>query len=145
MLVLERSTSKNSHYFTHQIIQYANQHDYFFNSSLFRGWIRLKFKLPENKNYQLLVSIHHYGFEDSTIAIGAFMEIITKFEKPKKEFRKSQNIRSNDKGEIYTALPLEIKPLTISAEREIKDLESSIKSFLKDVVTIALAHIASDI
>ena len=46
---------------------------------------------------------------------------------------------------MFTALPLEIKPLTISAERGIKDLEPGIKSFLEDIVTIALSHIASDI
>ncbi len=73
------------------------------------------------------------------------MEIITEFVKTG-TLPKSINVRRDDKGKImFTALPLEIKPLTISAERGIKDLEPGIKSFLEDIVTIALSHIASDI
>lgn len=142
---LDMSDSRNLHYFTHQIAQYASQHNYFFNSALFRGWFRLRFELLGEKKYQLVISVHHYGYDDNTIAIGAFMEIITEFEKEK--FQRKENVRrdGNGKGNFITAMPLEIKPLTISAERGIKDLEPSIKSFLEDTVTIALAHIASNI
>lgn len=146
-IIMDMSNSKDLHYFTHQIAQYASQHNYFFNSALFRGWFRLRFELPGEKKYQLLISVHHYGYDDNTIAVGAFMEIITDFEKTGK-LHKNKNVRRDGNGKgnfMYTAMPLEIKPLTISAERGIKDLEPSIKAFLEDTVTIALAHIASDI
>lgn len=143
-IIMSESNTNNSHYFTHQIAQYASQHKYFFNSALFRGWFKLRFELPSDRKYQLIISIHHYGYDDSTIAIGAFMEIITELEKSKELQKQKRNVREKGNN-LYTSLPLEIKPLTISAERKIKDLEPSIKSFLEDTVTIALAHIASDI
>lgn len=143
-VVLDVSGPYNSHYFTHQIIQYARQHDYYFNSSLFRGWFRMKFELPENKKYQLIVSMHHYGYDDSTIAIGAFMEIVTESELTK-ELKDVPAIRKNNQGTFFTAIPLEIRPLTMSVEVELYDIESSIRSFLQDAVTLALYHIAYDI
>lgn len=141
-VVLNSSGPYNTHYFTHQIIQYARQHDYFFNSALYRRWLRVKFELPQNKKYQLIISIHHYGYDDSTIAIGAFMEIESEIVK---DMRDAHATRKNNKGNIFTAIPLEIKPLTISVEAEIKNIDSVIKSFLMDTATLVLAHIAYDI
>jgi len=143
-LILDVSNPHNAHYFSRQIIQYAKQHDYYFNSSVFRGWFRIKFELPQNKKYQLIISIHHYGYDDSTIAIGAFMEIVTEQEKIT-ELRDAQVIRKNHKGTVFTAIPLETKPLTISVEEELSDIETGIRAFLQDSVTLALAHIAYDI
>ena len=143
-VILDVSGPYNSHYFTQQIIQYARQHDYYFNSSLFRGWFRMKFELSEKKKYQLIVSMHHYGYDDSTIAIGAFMEIVTESELTK-DLKDVPAIRKNNQGTFFTVIPLEIRPLTMSVEVELHDIESSIRSFLQDAVTLALAHIAYDI
>lgn len=141
-VILDGSGPYNTHYFTHQIIQYARQHDYYFNSALFRRWLRVKFDLPQDKRYQLIISIHHYGYDDSTIAIGAFMEIESEIIKDVGDVHAT---RKNTKGNMFTAIPLEIKPLTISVEAEIQNIDSIIKSFLTDTATLALAHIAYDI
>lgn len=142
---LEVSNKSNVHYFTHQIAQYATQNNYFFNSSLYRGWFRIKLDLPNDKKYQIILSLHHYGYDDSTLAIGAFLEIVTDTEKNQDKKIANRSIRKSDTGSFYTTIPLEIKPLTISVEREIVDLENSIKGFLQDSVTIGLAFIASEI
>lgn len=141
-IILDNSKSYNTHYFTHQIIQYAKQHDYYFNRAFLRSWLRVKFELPQDKKYQLIISIHHYGYDDSTIALGAFMEIESEILNNNEDVRA---MRKNKKGNIFTAIPLEIKPLTISIEIEIQNIDSVIKSFLTDAATLALAHIAYDI
>ncbi|ACV63995.1 filamentation induced by cAMP protein Fic [Desulfofarcimen acetoxidans DSM 771] len=130
------------YYFTHQIIEYAKQHDYYFNRSFPRGWFKILFILSESRSYQLVITIHHYGYDDSTIAIGAILEFIES--KPSKKGNKG-SVRKSSNNKIITALPLEIKPLTISAEIEIADLEANIKLFLEDTITITLARVANEV
>lgn len=134
--------SKNYFWFTHQIVDYAKMHNYFFNRSLPRGWFKVAFVLSEERQYQLVVSIHHYGYDDSTIAVGAFLEFMesaTNSKKAKGFSRKGQN------DNLITSLPLDIKPHIISLEAEIEELELNLKSFLQDTITIALGQIASEI
>ncbi len=127
--------SKNSpnekffYYFSHQIAEYATQHKYYFNASLPRGWVKINIKISENRNYNLIVSLHHYGYEDSTLSIGAFLE--SKY--------------SGKKNNEYIFVPLEIRPLLISAELPVEELKSNIRSFLQDVLSIALGHILNEI
>jgi hypothetical protein len=42
-------------------------------------------------------------------------------------------------------LPLAINPLTISVELDVKEVETNIRAFLQDVLTIALAHLANQL
>lgn len=120
-------TSKQ-HYYTYQIVSYAKKHDYFFNRSLPRAYLAFRIELSESKKYQLVVTIHHYGYDDTTIAIGAFLE-----------FKGEQE---DDRDPI---LPLDIKPYVFSIDQNIAVRKQNITSYLRDVLTFTLAQIADEI
>ncbi|RZK01512.1 MAG: Fic family protein, partial [Flavobacterium sp.] len=127
--------SENYFWFTHQIVDYARLHDYFFNRNFPRGWFKLSFVLSEERQYQLVISIHHYGYDDSTIAIGAFLEFIEAATNGRNLNSKANSFkRKGQKDNIITSLPLDIKPHIISLEADIQQLEPNIKSFLHDTV-----------
>ena len=113
-----------------QIIKYAKKHNYYFNRNFPKGWLTFRVELAENKKYQLCVTLHHYGYEDSTLAIGAFLEYLIPYQ-------------SNDR--IDEALPLEIKPHVISLTGDIKTKEKNIAAFIKNAVTLTMAQIASEL
>lgn len=135
--------SERYFWFSHQIVDYAILHDYFFNRTLPRGWFKVAFVLSEERQYQLVISIHHYGYDDSTVAVGAFLEFLESStngkRKPNGYSRKGQN------NNTITSVPLNVKPHIISLEAEITELESNLKSFIQDTVTITLGQIASEI
>lgn len=133
----------SNYYFTHQIVEYANQHDYYFNRSLPRGWFKLLTVITDKKSYQLVISIHHYGYDDLTIALGAILEFIESKLSKSKQGRGT--VREGRDNRVITTLPLDIKPLTISSEVGIDKLKPDIRVFLEDAVTITLAHISSEI
>lgn len=141
----EKSLPESSNYFwfTHQIVDYARMHTYFFNRSQPRGWFKIAFVLSEERQYQLVISIHHYGYDDSTVAVGAFLEFM---ESAKKESNKTKGFsRKGQNDNLITSLPLDVKPHIISLEADIEELESNLQSFLQDTITIALGQIASEI
>jgi len=76
------------------------------NSSLPKGWLTFRVELAESKRYQLGIAVHHYGYDDSTLAIGAFLEFLT--------------IHDENDERVDAALPLEIKPHVISITRDIE-------------------------
>ena len=122
-------TTEKQHYFAHQIISYAKKHDYFFNRALPKAWLMFKIEIGENKKYQLGVSIHHYGYDATTLAIGSFLEF-----KGSKEDEK-----------IDTAVPLEIPPHVISISDNLESKKSNIKGYLENALTLTLAQIASEV
>lgn len=117
-------------YYYGQIIKYAKKHDYYFNRNFPKGWLTFRVELAENKKYQLCVIIHHYGYQDSTLAIGAFLEYLIPHE-------------NNDR--IDEALPLEIKPHVISLTGDMTTKEKNIAAFIRDAVTLTMAQIASEL
>ena len=88
-----------------------------------------KIEIGENKKYQLGVSIHHYGYDDATLAIGSFLE-----------FKGSK-----EDEEIDTTVPLEIPPHVISIFDNLEDKKSNIKGYLENALTLTLAQIASEV
>ncbi|TYQ15433.1 UNVERIFIED_CONTAM: hypothetical protein Cloal_1886 [Acetivibrio alkalicellulosi] len=138
----ESPNGDNYYYFNKQIAEYATQHNYYFNPSLPRGWVRIFIKISDKKKYNLIISLHHYGFDDSTLAIGAFLEFIDDNVQKSASSKKNYRIVNNNK---FVNIPIEIKPLTISVDIGVEKLENSIKSFLEDVFTIAIAHISNEI
>jgi hypothetical protein len=122
--------NSKSHYYFGQIIKYAKKHDYYFNRSLPKAWILFRIDLSIEKSYQLGITIHHYGYEENTLAIGAFLEFLSS---------------DSEKERIDTALPLDIKPHVISIDEHVELKEKNIRSYLEDVLTLTLAQIASEI
>lgn len=116
-------------YYYKQIVKYANKHDYYFNRSLPKAWLNVDFELSEIKRYKLIFTIHHYGYDDSTISIGAFLEY--------------KGLTTNDVDD-YT-LPLEIEPHVISLRNNSNVKEKNIRAYIENVFTFALAQIASEI
>ena len=121
---------KRQHFYHRQIIQYAIKHEYYFNRTLPKAWILFKIKLSPSKKYQLGFTLHHFGYENTAIAIGAFLE-----------FKGDTNRKNED-----LTLPLDIKPYVLSIEKEITESSiANINYFLEDALTLALAHIASEL
>ncbi|MEA1968299.1 MAG: Fic family protein [Thermodesulfobacteriota bacterium] len=121
---------ERQNYYYGQIIKYARKHDYYFNRNFPKGWLTFRVELTENKRYQLCITIHHYGYEDNTLAIGAFLEFLIPHE-------------SHDR--IDEALPLEIKPHVISLTGDVTAKEKNIAAFIKNAVTLTIAQIASEL
>jgi hypothetical protein len=85
--------------------------------------------LHDGKKYELGITIHHYGYDDSTIAIGVFLEY--------------KGAAFEDKGD--NTVPLDIRPHIISIKDEVKTKEKNIHLHLENILTITIAQIASEI
>ncbi len=120
---------KSGNYFG-QIIKYAKKHDYYFNRSMPKAWIMFRIELSTKKSYQLGITIHHYGYEENTIAIGAFLEFLN---------------TDTKKERIDTSLPLDIKPHVLSIDKNVESKEKNIRNYLENSLTLTLAQIASEI
>ncbi len=126
------------HYFSRQIVEYAIKYDYFFNRTLPRAWFRFVIELRDKKKYELIITLHHYGYDDSTFAIGAILQ----FNEP---FRTKEKTNEED---LTTVLPLSIEPYTISLNMqstEINNSKTDIHTFLQNILTLTIAQIVSEI
>ncbi len=112
-----------------QIISYAQKHGYYFNRSLPKAWFILGFDFSEEKKYHVGITIHHFGYEDGALAIGAFLEHKGK----------------NEEDTTNLVLPLAIPPHVVSAYTNGEGKEANIKRYLEDTLTAVLAQIASEI
>ncbi|MBX2870617.1 MAG: Fic family protein [Saprospiraceae bacterium] len=117
-------------FYYRQIIKYAKKHDYYFNRNFPKGWLTFRVDLAENRRYQLCITLHHYGYDDSTLAIGAFLEFLTPNERDE---------RTDE------ALPLEIRPHVISITGDVSSKEKNIAGFIQHAVTLTVAQIASEL
>jgi Fic family protein len=115
----------NIYYFTKQIVDYANKHNYYFNSSYERCWIRVYFNISEIKRYSLVYSLHHYGYDNNTFALGAFI---------KKKNR-----------DFDIDIPIEIPPLAMSSETDPSKLKEEIERYLQDIIVVGLGFIINEI
>jgi len=123
-------SGKKEHFFSFQIAQYAKKHNYYFNSSLPRCWTRIRINLDDAHKYQLVLSLHHYGYDNSTFAIGAFIE------------KQQQGEAQGQYNEILT--PLGIPPLIFNSEKGVSALEKSICDHIDGIFTSTLAYIAEE-
>lgn len=124
----------NTYYYARQIIEYAKQYNYYVNLSLNKCWGRMFIAIDKTKRYRFVMSIHHYGYDNSTFAIGAFLS---------KEIANPMGESSN-KTE-YMDIPLGIPPLTLSAEKGVSELKTSIKQQIKISIMSVLAYIANEL
>lgn len=123
-------------YFFYTTVEYARKHDYFFNFHFPRASFKFAIELMNDRKYELIITLHHYGYDDSTFAIGAILQ----YKEP------SKNKKNVD--DLTTLLPLSIEPYTISLEgnaEEIKKSSSDVQTFLQNAVTLTLAQIVSEI
>lgn len=117
------------YYHTHQIAEYASNHNYFFNRQLPRGWFGIHFNLPTNSNYNLIITVHHYGYEDDVIAVGAFMEF-------------SEKVHDEEDKKL---IPINIPPFTMSLEQIGDRTKGNLNSYIHDVLKVGLTIIVNEI
>jgi fido (protein-threonine AMPylation protein) len=129
--VQSSSPAEDKPYYYGQIIKYARKHDYYFNRSLPKGWINVVISLNHEKWYTLGFSIHHQGYDDGTLVIGAFLEDTT------------NNVTPQER--VEAALPLDIRPVLISTTGDPQAKTSIISKFVEHALTVALAHISSEL
>lgn len=134
--IAQKPNDIHYYYYNNQIVSYANEHDYFFNKHLPRGWFRISFNVnvkgQKEKRYDIVISIHHFGYFDSVVAIGAFIEFIDK--------------TLEDDDRIEQTIPLKIKPYTVSLEKEITEqTKNNIKDYLSDIVKVGLSIIVNEL
>ncbi|MGV8094702.1 MAG: Fic family protein [Mangrovibacterium sp.] len=131
-IMSSKPESKNYFWYTTQIAEYATKHDYFFNKFLPRGWYRFSFNIEKDKRYDLIISIHHYSFEDSVLAIGSFVEFIDIEE-------------GSEHKESATIIPINIGPYTLSLETNLERLKPNIEAYIRDIVKVGLTIITNEI
>jgi len=122
------------YYYARQIIDYANKYGYYVNLSLHKGWGRMFIEVDNKKKYRLVISLHHYGYDNSTFAIGAFLSKVLPEEHPKEDLQRE-----------YLDISLGIPPLTMSSEKDVTALTSSIKQQIELFVMATLAYIANEL
>lgn len=125
--------SNESSYYCRQIIEYAKKYDYYFNLSLNKCWAGMFLEIDKNNKYRLIVSLHHYGYDNGTFAIGAFLSKAISSRNPK------------DPKREYVDIPLGIPPLTISSEKEILYLVQTIDQQIQMSILTTLAYISNEL
>jgi Fic family protein len=123
--------SEKQRFYNRLITEYAKTHHYHFNRNLPKGWINFVISLSDTKVYHLGISLHHFGYEDSTLAISAFLEL------------KGDSKRKDDEDII---IPIGIPPYVISIDGEIEEMKvANISAYLEKVLTLTFAQIASEL
>lgn len=120
---------KRQKYYYEQIVAYAIRHDYFFNRYLPKSYFIFGIDLHDGKKYELGITIHHYGYDDSTLAIGAFLE-----------YKGSAAKKNGD-----NTIPLDLRPHILSITDEVESKEKNIYLHLESILTMIIAQIASEI
>ncbi len=115
---------EESNRFFKLIKDFADSHNYIINISLDKCWVSMEIKIDDFKIYRMIVSLHHYGFDDSAFAIGTILS------KP-----------MNDS--IY--IPLGLPPLTMSSEKDPVQLAPSIEKYIESSITTVLAYISNEL
>ncbi|MEX2411745.1 MAG: Fic family protein [Candidatus Paceibacterota bacterium] len=116
-------------WYTHQITEYATTHNYFFKRALPRGWFAVHFKLPDDSKYNLIVTVHHYGYEDDVIAVGSFMEF-------------TETINGVEDKKL---IPINIEPFTISLEKLGEKTKDNLDIYIHDVLKVGLTILINEI
>ena len=123
----KKNEDSTTNSFFKNIIDYSKENSYYFNRSLPQAWFAIEIKLDSQKNYRIGITIHHYGFDDSTIAIGAFLEL-------------------NSSQFLHTRIPIKNTPHVISIiNNNIESKKKNIKNYLEQTLTTIIAQIASEI
>lgn len=125
-----RPLDKKDYMHTFQIGEYATLHKYYFNRHLPRGWFKISFVVSPTKKYDLVISVHHYSYDDSVIAVGSFLEF-------------SEQLQ--DGSFEKTTIPVNLSPFTISLEVDASKQFVNLNHYIHDIVKVALTIIANEI
>lgn len=126
-----------AHLYAKQIVEYAKSHSYYFNKLLPRFWFRLVFVITQNKRYDLIVTVHHSGYDDSVVAVGAFLEFFDEFDE--------KAVDGAEHTDYATSMPIDMEPYKVSLETITPKMLQNIESYIMDVVKIGLTVITNEI
>ncbi len=119
-------------YIADKLFEYAHQHNYVFVSNTKSNNLISGVEIIGCNDYRLVVSIHQFGEDTSTLAISALL------------FRKSEQKEFYELALNYPSF----EPFTMSVDTDEESLEKSeleVKSYLTHVMTLTLAQISSEI
>ena len=122
------------HWFTKQIVDYAKNHNYYFNKLLPRFWFRFIFLIADDKRYDLIATIHHSSYDDSVMTVGAFLE-----------FFDEKTVEGGEHMDYASSIPIDMPPYKISVEKITPKLLQNVESYVRNLVKTGLAVIASEI
>ena len=122
------------YWYTKQVIDFASTHDYYFNRNMPRGWFKFIFRLSDEKQYDLVITVHHYSYDDAIIAIGGFLE-----------FKELQVDVQGEQVEDVSYIPLSIAPYTFSLEADPNKVKKNIENYINDIVVLGISYVASEI
>lgn len=125
-----RPNQERYYYHTHQIVEYATNYNYYFNRNLPRGWFGIHFNLANKRVFNLILSVHHYGYDDDVIAVGSFLEHI-------------EPIKLNEVEK--SSIPINIEPFTISLESISSSTSSNLKDYINDIIKIGLTIVINEV
>ncbi|MCC6726458.1 MAG: Fic family protein [Saprospiraceae bacterium] len=113
----------------------AIDNKYHYNDTLPHGTIYCKINILEKREYALIISLHHFGNDDSGIAVGALLA--------------SQSIEKNYEKAPIDFIPLQIAPFTTSLDTNLsmrlREIIPELKIYFQNILTLTLAQIASEI
>lgn len=108
---------------------YSVEHGYVLNQYFPSAELILRFRLNDSRIYDLIISIHHYGFDDTTLAIGGFISL------------QNGDIRNPPQRIISTNL----KPHLVSVVDDSAIKEKNIRQYLENLLVVTIAQIASEL
>jgi prophage maintenance system killer protein len=126
---VKESGSQLNDFFTGRTFEISRLNNYEFKPNLPKSWILLSFIFDKEIRYNLVFTIHHFGYDAATIAIGVFLE-------------KSSY---NSDWDVEQSWLMPLPPFIFSILSPIENQKKNIRSFMEDGLTWALAQIASEI
>jgi Fic family protein len=121
----------DAYFYDRQIAAYANHHNYIANLSQNKCWGCFFIQIDKTIEYRMIISLHHYGYDNSTFAIGSFQS------------KAIFDPAGNEKG--YFDLPFALPPLIMSSEKDVTQLASSINQQIEMSIVTMLTYIANEL
>lgn len=115
---------ENNRYFNGQIAQYTKEYNYEFDQKQPQAFFYYDIKLFNREEYAMGLSLHHYGYEESTMAMATFFEL--KYE-----------------GDVSKTFALKLPPYVFSLHGDIENKKKNIRKYLEKAMSSALAEIVN--
>ncbi|MEN3040530.1 MAG: Fic family protein [Bacteroidia bacterium] len=134
--------------FTADIVEYARKNGYYFNRSLPRGWFKLKFSLSASKKYQLVFTLHHAGYDDATLVVGAFLHFLEPLKYQQKRGGRNRPPRRRGREKtlyLFSLLPLQIPPIAFCIEKDIPSVRIALREYAESLLGEVLSEISNEI
>ena len=106
--------------------EYATKHTYHINAAYPKCWSEICLSHDKETQYRLVFCLHHYGYDQRTLAIGVFLT---------KELFGKEALNTS----------VNIAPLVFSAEKEVRGADDAIRAQVKKALIATMAHISGEL